>query len=61
MIITNSLAKAQARARRHHEKHAEEVLIFHDPDWGFVVVTQTEVKNDPELDDMRLVDVYDYI
>ena len=61
MIMTNSLQRAQRIARKHHKDHEEEVLIYQDEDWGFIVATATEANADPELEECKLVDVFDYI
>ena len=61
MIMTNSLQRAQRIARKHHKDHEEEVLIYQDQDWGFIVVTATEANADPELEECTLVDVFDHI
>ena len=61
MIMTNSLQRAQRIARKHHKDHEEEVLIYQDQDWGFIVVTATEANADPELETCTLVDVFDYL
>jgi hypothetical protein len=61
MIMTNSLQRAQRIARKHHKDNEEEVLIYHDPDWGFLVVTATEDNAHPELEECKLLEVFDYI
>jgi len=61
MIMTNSLQRAQRIARKHHKDHEEEVLIYQDEEWGFIVATATEANSDPELEECKLVDVFDYI
>lgn len=58
MIITNNVKTAYRKARQ-VVNSGEEALIYHDEDWGYLVATATEAKNDPELDECRLVDVLD--